>query len=261
MQDLRRIDFAVEGIRINVASIPHAISSIVAALQQGESFSVNTLNLDHVVKLRSDEKFRQAYQRARFVTADGFPIVLLARVAGIPITRTTGSDLVAPLCEESARRGFPVFLFGTDANTLALSARRLRERYSTLRVADMMSPPAGFDPDSAEADLAIERIRRSGARLCLIALGAPKQEVFAARCLDRLQGVACVSIGAGLDFIAGTQTRAPKFAQSSGLEWLWRMLSSPRRLAPRYARCLAVVPPMLFHALPRIVSGRTGRAA
>jgi len=237
------------------------VSSIIATLRNNESFCVNTLNLDHVVKLRQDSKFRDAYRRARFVTADGFPIVVMARSAGIPIARTAGSDLVEPLCAEAARRQLPVFLFGTSEGALAVSAKHLRERHPGLNIADRLAPSSDFDPESTEADAAIERLRHSGARLCLLALGAPKQEIFAARCLDRLSGAALVCIGAGLDFIAGTQTRAPKLAQNSGLEWLWRLACSPRRLAPRYARCLAVVPPLVAHTLPQIVSARVGRAA
>jgi UDP-N-acetyl-D-mannosaminuronic acid transferase (WecB/TagA/CpsF family) len=70
------------------------VSSIVAAAQQGDSFSVCTLNLDHVVQLQRRSDFRAAYRRARFVTADGFPIVMLGRLLGTHISRTTGADLV-----------------------------------------------------------------------------------------------------------------------------------------------------------------------
>ncbi len=261
MQDLRGSQFAVEDIRINIASVPHAVASIVTALRDGGSFCVNTLNLDHVVKLRTDAKFRDAYRRARFVTADGFPIVVMARSAGIPIARTTGADLVEPLCAEAARGRLPIFLFGATASALATSAQRLRERHPGLAIADQLAPSRDFDPESPEADAAIDRLRRSGARLCLIALGAPKQEIFAARCLGRIDGVGLISIGASLDFIAGTQTRAPKLAQSTGLEWLWRLARSPGRLGPRYARCLAVVPPLVASTLPQIVAARIGRAA
>jgi len=83
----------VDGVTINVLSLPQAVSSIVSAAQHGDNFSVCTLNLDHVVKLQQQSDFRAAYRRARFVTADGFPIVVLSRLLGTRIRRTTGADL------------------------------------------------------------------------------------------------------------------------------------------------------------------------
>lgn len=251
----------IDGITINVLSLPDAVSSIVSAAQNGDSFSVCTLNLDHVVKLQQRADFRAAYRRARFVTADGFPIVVLSRLLGMPIRRTTGADLIEPLCEEAQREGLPVFLLGSNEHTLSITTQRLKEMYRGIRIAGHYAPGQNFDPYSNEADLAIDRIRVSGARLCFIALGAPRQEIFAARCLDELEGTGMLCIGAALDFIAGTQTRAPSITQKVGLEWVWRILQEPRRLGPRYARCLGVVPRLVVRTIPQIVSARIRRAA
>ena len=104
----------VDGIAINVPSLPAAVSSIVSAAQRGDNFSVCTLNLDHVVQLQKHANFRAAYRRARFVTADGFPIVVLSRLMGTIIERTTGADLVEPVCAEARKKGLPVFLWGAN---------------------------------------------------------------------------------------------------------------------------------------------------
>ncbi|MBA2401302.1 MAG: glycosyltransferase, partial [Bradyrhizobium sp.] len=96
-------NLTVDGIAINVPSIPAAVSSIMSAAQDGDSFSVCTLNLDHVVQLQNLPDFRAAYRRARFVTADGFPIVILGRLVGTSIERTTGADLVEPVCREAGK--------------------------------------------------------------------------------------------------------------------------------------------------------------
>src|SRR5258705_11419885 len=109
----------VDGITINVPSLPAAVSSIVSAAQHSDTFSVCTLNLDHVVQLQHRADFRAAYRRARFVTADGFPIVVLSRMLGTRIERTTGADLVEPVCQEAGRKGLPVFLLGSNESTLA----------------------------------------------------------------------------------------------------------------------------------------------
>jgi exopolysaccharide biosynthesis WecB/TagA/CpsF family protein len=254
-------NLTVDGIAINVLSLPEAVRSIVSAAQRGDNFSVCTLNLDHVVQLQQRADFRAAYRRARFVTADGFPIVVLSRLLGTRIKRTTGADLVEPLCEAARKKGLPIFLLGSNDHTLAVTARRLSERFQGLQVAGTFAPGANFDPYSQEADLAIDKIRESGARLCFVALGAPRQEVFAARCLDELDGTGLLCIGAALDFIAGTQTRAPALTQKVGLEWAWRMLRNPRRLGPRYARCVAVIPGLVARTIPQIVNARMRKAA
>lgn len=254
-------DLTVDGIAINVLSMPEAVSSIVSATQTGASFSVCTLNLDHVAQLQQRPDFRAAYRRARFVTADGFPIVALGRLAGVRLKRTTGADLVEPLCEQAAKQGIPVYLLGSNSLTLHRTARRLSARFKGLRIAGCSSPGNNFDSFSEEADRAIADIRRSGAKLCFIALGAPRQEIFAARCLDELPGVGFLCIGAALDFIAHTQDRAPAITQKIGLEWAWRMLRNPRRLAPRYARCAAIVPQLLIRSFPQIVNARIRKAA
>jgi len=260
-QTQRPHNLTVDGVTINVISLPQAVVSIVSAAQRGDNFSVCTLNLDHVVKLQEQSDFRAAYQRARFVTADGFPIVVLSRLLGTRIRRTTGADLVEPVCRQARRKRLPIFMMGSNDRTLAIAAQRLSERFHGLEIAGYYAPGENFDPYSSEADVAIDRIRASGARLCFIALGAPRQELFAARCLDELNGTGLLCIGAALDFIAGTQTRAPSLPQKIGLEWAWRMLKEPRRLGPRYARCMAIVPQLLVRTIPQIVNARMGKAA
>lgn len=251
----------VDGITINIPTLPEAVSSIVSAAQHGDNFSVCTLNLDHVVRLQTHANFRAAYRRARFVTADGFPIVVLSRLMGTRIERTTGADLVEPVCAEARRKRIAIFLLGSNDATLQLTARRLRERFKGLQIAGCFAPSDGFDPFSEEADIAIERIRESGAGLCFAALGAPRQELFAARCLDELNGTGVLCIGAALDFIAGTQIRAPWVARRAGLEWAWRMIREPRRLGPRYVRCMTVVPRLVARTIPQIVQARMRKAA
>lgn len=257
----QRRHLSVDGIEINIHSMSEAVTSIVTAARAGESFSVCTINLDHVEKLTREPEFRAAYRRARFVTADGFPIVALGRLAGVQLRRTTGADLVHPLCAEAGREEIPIFLLGSSRLTLHRTARRMAARYPGLTVAGSYSPGPKFDPYSAEADAAIAMIRASGARLCFVALGAPRQEIFAARCLDELDGTGFLCVGAALDFIAGTQNRAPSFTQKSGLEWAWRMLSDPRRLGPRYVKCMATIPKLVMRSLPQIVNARTRKAA
>ena len=227
----------IDGQRVNVGTLPDAVAKAVRRVRKGEPFTLFTLNLDHLVKRRTDARFREAYARAHLVTADGAPVVALSRKQGASLSRTTGADLVLPLCKAAAAERIPVFLFGSDQHVLECAADVLREQAPGLDVRGCTAPPHGFDPFSPEADAAGAAIAASGARLCLVARGAPKQELFADRMAARGWPVGWVCIGAALDFVAGAQNRAPAAFQKTGLEWTWRLLTNPRRLALRYAKC------------------------
>jgi len=132
---------------------------------------------------------------------------------------------------------------------LAAAAAALRARVPGLEIAAEFAPSQNFDPHGAEADALLAELGRSGAGLTLLALGAPRQETFAARGRQVLPGMGFVSIGAGLDFLAGSQTRAPRWVRRLALEWLWRVLRSPRRLAGRYLKCALILPRLAVMAL------------
>lgn len=232
----------IGGWPINIASQRQAIAEIMEAAKRGDSFSVVTLNLDHLDKLKREQRFREAYAAARFVTADGAPVAFLASLQGTRIERTTGADLVIPLAAAAAEQRLPLYLFGTEPHILAGAGDVLRQRAGIgLDIVGSASPERNFDPDGAAADAALDAIAASGARLCFVALGAPKQEIFAARAMARNVPVGFVCIGAGLDFLVGAQIRAPAFMQKFGMEWLWRLANDPARLAKRYARCAVVL--------------------
>ncbi len=230
----------IDGQVITTRDLADAVRAIVHRLDGMRSFLVCTLNLDHLVKLRTDSRFRAAYAKAEIVMPDGFPIVAFARMEGVALERATGSDLILPLCREAAALGHPVYLFGSTFETLCVAGRRLSEFIPELQIAGVYAPPREFEVTSAAADEAIDIIDRSGARICLVALGAPRQELFAARAVDATTGIAFLGIGASLDFIAGAQTRCPARLRRLNLEWAWRAASNPRRLLPRYAACAAL---------------------
>jgi exopolysaccharide biosynthesis WecB/TagA/CpsF family protein len=239
---------------VNVSSQDALLADLRDRLVQGAGFSIATLNLDHVVKLRRDPAFRDAYVRHSHVTADGRPIVWLSQLSGRGMALVTGSDLVDPLAGLCAESGTPLALIGSTDNVLEAAARGLAARHPGLLVATRIAPPMGFDPKSAEAEALIARIGASGAGLCLLALGAPKQEILAARIADALPGMGVVSVGAGLDFLAGTQVRAPRLMRALAAKWLWRLMHDPKRLAGRYAACAGVLPGLTGRALVRRVN-------
>lgn len=232
----------VDGWPIHLANLPSAIAKIIAKAREGVGFTVFTMNLDHMVKLRTHRGFRQAYARADLVTADGAPVAWLASLHGAKIERTTGADMFIPLAVAAARESMPVYIFGSSMPVLSKASQALSAATSgKIQFAGLVSPSQSFDPFGAEADATIDDIKASGARLCFVLLSSPKPEVFAARAVANGCTAGFICVGAAADFIAGTQVRAPAFLQRYGLEWAWRLGNNPRRLAKRYADCARVL--------------------
>ncbi|KIC45532.1 glycosyl transferase [Ruegeria sp. ANG-S4] len=223
--------------------------SILEHWQDGRGFTLATLNLDHIVKMRQNPVFLGSYMAQSHVVADGNPIVWLSRLAGRRIELIPGSELVMPLAALATEHDIPVALLGATEETLQLAADSLRKDYPKLQIVAQIAPPFGFDPTGANADTYLETLRRANAKLCFLALGAPKQEIFASRGISQVPECGFVSIGAGLDFIAGQQTRAPQWVRKLALEWVWRMLGNPRRLALRYTRCISIMPGLIWQAI------------
>ncbi len=214
------------------------------------------MNLDHIVKLRSADVFREAYSAHDYVVADGNPIVWLSRLARSPVELIPGSDLVGPLAALAAATGVKVALVGSTAPVLARAAERLEAENPGLQIVATLAPRQGFDPAGAEADGILDTLERSGAGLTMIALGAPKQELFAARGRGMLPEMGFASVGASIDFIAGEQIRAPRWVRRIAMEWAWRMALSPRRLTRRYARCAVILPQLALGAFAERLASR-----
>ena len=214
----------------------------------GEGFALATINLDHMVKLRGDPAFRAAYAGHDLVVADGNPIVWLSRLARRPVGLVPGADMVVPMARLAAGAGAGVALVGGTEAGLQKAEAALTTRVPGLHIAARIAPPMGFDPAGPQGAAVIDALAASGAGLCLLALGAPKQEIFAARARQALPRLGLAGIGAGLDFLSGDQHRAPHWVRRLALEWLWRMLSQPRRLLPRYASCAMILPGLAIQA-------------
>ena len=246
----------VDGQWINIGTRTDVIAEVQRDFREHRGFSIHVLNLDHLVKRRSDPLYKDAYERATYVTCDGAPVAALARRQFNRMQRTPGPDLIEPLCRLAAEERMPVYLFGSSGEALRRAGEQLALRCPGIDICGSDAPVKDFDPTSAEADAAIDRMAASGARLCLIALGSPKQEVFSRRALDRYPHLGLLNIGAGMDFIGGEQQRAPRVVQENGLEWLWRLASNPRRLSGRYARCAVLLADV---AIAHPVRRRIGR--
>lgn len=229
-------------ILVNIPDMATLEAEIMARFTARAGFALATINLDHLDKLAESAAFRTAYQAQDFVVADGNPIVWLSRLAGRRVDLLPGSELVLPLVRWAAKSGRPVALVGATPDTLASAATVLENAVPGVNICAQIAPEMGFDPAGRAGDAVLRDLKASGAGLALLALGAPKQELFAARARLILPTLGLASIGAGLDFLAGTQKRAPSWVRRIAMEWLWRVALSPGRLAKRYGRSLLALP-------------------
>ena len=215
--------------RVDFAQALDVIEGLVRARLGGMVF---TPNVDHVVLAEKDERFRAAYRAANLSLVDGTLLLWASRLLGGRLPeKVSGSDLLQPLMQRTAQCGFRVYLLGGDPGVAEAARDRLLEQFPALRV-------VGCDDSRVDVDALdpaiLERIKRAAPDLLLVALGAPKQEVFIFEHHAELGSAVCVGIGASLDFVAGTRRRAPRWISRIGLEWLYRLLQEPRRLARRY---------------------------
>jgi N-acetylglucosaminyldiphosphoundecaprenol N-acetyl-beta-D-mannosaminyltransferase len=210
---------------------------------------VVTPNLDHALRLREDEQFRRAYASASLVVADGMPLVVAAKWFGRAIPeRVAGSDLVPALfarADRSSSDPLRVFLLGGAPGVAERAARRIESHWKRVHVVGTDAPPLGFERDPDENTRILEAIRDARTQVLLVALGAPKQELWVHEHRDRIQARVALCVGATVDFLAGERSRAPKWMQRSGFEWLYRLGTDPRRLATRYARNALLLPRLI----------------
>lgn len=244
-----QFQIGAQSIRVNVADRAALFAAVASRLAARQGFALATLNLDHLVKLRRLPAFRAAYAAQDMVVADGNPVIWLSRLARRPVHLLPGADLVTPLAQLAAQAGVRVALVGSTDAALHAAARSLRDAVPGLEVALCVAPPMTFAPEGPEAARLLADLQHHRIGLCFLALGAPKQEILAARGRDLAPTVGFASVGAGLDFLAGTQIRAPGWVRRLALEWLWRSLNEPGRMLPRYAACAALLPRLTADAL------------
>ena len=203
--------------------------------RSGEPHYLVTPNLDITRLAASNAPLRKILFAADRVICDGLPLVWLSRRQKMTLPeRVAGSDLTPRLLERCADGGRSVFFFGSDGATLEKAAAVLAERHPNLKVAGWASPPLAA-MDDWDNDGYVDQIRAAKPDLLLVALGCPKQEFWIEKFQRRAGVPLAIGIGAGLDFIAGKQVRAPRLMQALGMEWFWRFANSPRRLGGRYA--------------------------
>jgi N-acetylglucosaminyldiphosphoundecaprenol N-acetyl-beta-D-mannosaminyltransferase len=250
VRDSRVLAHPLFGVKIHAVNMRQAVETIcdwTASRERGCRFVV-TPNVDHVVLLRHHLGLQQAYRAASLVLADGWPLVLASRLLSRPLPeRVAGSDLVPALFAS----GHPlrVFLLGAGPGVADRAARRIHDTWPSVSVVGTCSPPLGFESQPEQTEKILASVNQSEADLLVLGLGAPKQELWIHAHHGQLRVPAALCVGATIDFLAGHRRRAPLWMQRAGLEWFYRMIKEPRRLAGRYAYDASVFPQLLWREI------------
>jgi N-acetylglucosaminyldiphosphoundecaprenol N-acetyl-beta-D-mannosaminyltransferase len=219
------------GLDFDRLDLGHA-SNWLMERRAGDPFAyIVTPNVDHMVQIETRPvELRHLYEQAALCLCDSRVLAGLARLTGIAMTVVPGSDLVLELFARVLHDGDTICLVG-GSNAVAA---RLQALYPGIKLVHH-EPPMGLRHDAAARQAAIAAVARARARFTLLAVGCPQQEILAWE-IQQSQDVTgtALCIGASVEFMLGEQRRAPLPVQKAGLEWGWRLLGNPRRLARRY---------------------------
>jgi N-acetylglucosaminyldiphosphoundecaprenol N-acetyl-beta-D-mannosaminyltransferase len=237
----------LETVRLLGQDIARAdLASIVdhlVGLADGDRCSyVVTTNVDHIVELARNERFRRAYAGAAVRLADGAPVVAVGRLTGRNLPgRVTGADLMPVMCQEAAMLGLRVAIVGGSERVNQLAVERLEQMYPGIDVSGWS--PYGFEEDELASLEIVRRLEELKPKIVFVCFGAPRSEIWVAEHAHLLPPCVAICAGAAVDFIAGELPRAPVWVQSVGMEWLFRLVQEPNRLWRRYlVRDLAFLP-------------------
>jgi N-acetylglucosaminyldiphosphoundecaprenol N-acetyl-beta-D-mannosaminyltransferase len=224
----------IVGVRVHAVDYEAAVAKIVDAARLRQPMAVAAVSVHGLMASVRDGAHRYRLNALDLVVPDGQPVRwALNRLYSARLReRVYGPQLMFEVCRGAAEAGLPIFVFGADEAILGDLRRQLQKKLPKLEIAG--SRPAKYcQVSSAERDALVEEVRESGARIMLVGLGCPRQEVFVYEMRDILS-MPTLAVGAALNFHAGHLPQAPRLLQRYGLEWAFRLASEPRRLWKRY---------------------------
>lgn len=239
-------EFLVADVRIHAIRVADVVSTIDQWISARRSDYIVLTGAHGVVEMQSDRELLEINNRAGLTTPDGMPVVWLGRLKGHKnIEKAYAPDIMVETFRFGLARGYRHFLYGGAEGVADELSRKLQERFPGIRIVGTYCPPFR-SLDELEVRQIEHLINHADPHIVWVGIGCPKQEHWMKRFRPNLRAPVLIGVGAGFDFLSGRKPLAPRWVQRSGFEWLYRMLSEPRRLWPRYSR---VVPLFLYLVL------------
>ncbi|MCK1793691.1 WecB/TagA/CpsF family glycosyltransferase [Pseudomonas violetae] len=225
---MQRIEFL--GCPMDVASMDTTVEAIRSKITDGHFTQHVVVNVAKLVNMRDDVQLSESVRSCDIINIDGMGVVLGARFLGHTVhERVAGVDLFHELLRMSSVNQFSVYLLGGTDEVVSIAANKVKELYPGLKVAGFHH--GYFWDDEA---VVVEKVRASGAQLLFVAITSPMKENFINRWRDQLGVSFVMGVGGTFDVVAGKVKRAPRWMQTYGLEWLFRVIQEPRRMWRRY---------------------------
>ena len=226
----------IHGFRVDCVTMDDALTLCEKFIKEGGPHHVVTADASMVMTARENPEFQEIAAKAALVTPDGAGILWASRKLGTPVpAKVSGVELSEKLVALSGEKGWRVFFLGAGPGVAEAAAQKMREKHPGANVVGVRD--GYFKPEDEES--VVTEISLARPDILLVALGIPRQEKFIDRYKEKLGAKVLIGVGGTLDVFSGTVKRAPIWMQKAGLEWFWRVASSPN--AARFKK-LAVLP-------------------
>jgi N-acetylglucosaminyldiphosphoundecaprenol N-acetyl-beta-D-mannosaminyltransferase len=230
----RVLRYNVLGVGISALTLDHARDLVVSVRGQKHLGYICACTVHMLGEARRDPAYRRILNTSWLTTPDGMPLVWMAhRLGRRAVTRVYGPDLMLAVCEAGCSVGLRHFFYGGAPGVVEELRRRLTARFPSLQVVGTHTPP--YRPLTPEEFGRLQtEIASARPDVVWVGLGTPKQDTFMAAHWRQLDAGVLIGVGAAFDFHSGRVRQAPRWMQHSGLEWLHRLATDPRRLWRRY---------------------------
>ncbi len=230
----RRVN--VLGVGISAINLQQARASVEAWIVGHEHQYVCVAPAHSVMECYRQPLLRRVFNLSGLTTPDGMAIVWLLKLHGErEASRVYGPDLMQSICAASTDKGWRHFLYGGNVGVAECLKENLEAKYHGIQIVGLYAPPFRQLTEEEDRDV-IRRINDARPDVVWVGLSSPKQEIWMSEHLGKLNASVMVGVGAAFDFLSGLKPQAPRWMQRSGLEWLFRWATEPRRLWPRYSQ-------------------------
>ncbi|GAA0791688.1 MULTISPECIES: WecB/TagA/CpsF family glycosyltransferase [Pseudomonadati] len=223
--------FRLFNVTISNITMGDAISSVINSAKTPQCDSYAFVNADCMNIAYKNEQYRQILNRNTHVFADGSGLRLACKIHHIALKdNVNGTDMFPLLCQQAAEQGVGIFMLGAKPGIANKAAAKMQQRFPLLRICGIHD---GYF-SAQQTDDVINKINASGAKILLLAMGAPTQELWIAEHSSKLSVGAAIGVGGLFDFYADAVSRAPVAVRQMGMEWIWRLMQEPKRMWRRY---------------------------
>lgn len=225
---------SILGVKVSALNMGLALTQMQTWINDRVPAYVCVAPAHSIMDCINDSNLIPVFNSASMVTPDGMAVVWLLKLRGYSnVDRVYGPDLLLSACQYGLDKGWRHYFYGGTPGVVEELSANLEQHYPGLQIAGVYSPP--FRELSEEEDCeVVDRINASQADIVWVGIGSPRQEVWMNQHLDRLKAPVQIGVGAAFDFHARRKKQAPRWIQRSGLEWLFRLVTEPKRLWRRY---------------------------